>query len=74
MDPDHIPPTDLYADVPLYGRHFPKPGDFRINLQHVNSKSPDSIQYWASMVDFCNESVRIYPVAMCSLWAMLVSS
>lgn len=60
-DPDHIPPTDLYADVPLYGRYFPKPDDFRVNLQHVNSQSPDSIQYWLSVVDLCNESVRIYP-------------
>lgn len=61
-DPDHIPPTDLYADVPLYGRYSPKPGDFRVNLQHVNSQSPDSIQYWSSVVvDLCNESVRIYP-------------
>lgn len=60
-DPDHIPPTDLYADVPLYGRYCPKPDDFRIDPQHINSQSPNSIQYWSSVVDLCTESVRIYP-------------
>lgn len=64
-DPNRIPPSDLYADVPLYGRYFPKPDDFRVNLQHVSSQSPDSIQYWASVVDRCNESVRIYPADEC---------
>lgn len=60
-DPDHIPPSDLYADLPLYGRYSPKPDDFCIDIQHVNSQSTDSLQYWASVLDLCNESVRIYP-------------
>ncbi|KAJ6167938.1 hypothetical protein N7497_000781 [Penicillium chrysogenum] len=60
-DPDHIPPSDLYADLPLYGRYSPKPDDFCIDAQHANSQSTDSLQYWASVLDLCNESVRIYP-------------
>ncbi len=40
---------------------FPKPDDFRVHLQHANSQSADSLQYWASLVDLCREPVRIYP-------------
>lgn len=60
-NPDNIPATDVYADVPFYGRYLPRPDDFHVDLQHVNSQSEDSLQYWASVVDLCNESVRIYP-------------
>jgi len=60
-DPDEIPPSDLYADLPLYGRYLPKPDDFRIDVQHVKSHSEASLKYWASVLDLCNESVRIYP-------------
>ena len=55
-NPDHIPSTDLYADVPLYGRYTPKPDDFQVDLQQTNFQS-----YWASVIELCNESVRIYP-------------
>ena len=60
-DPNYIPPTDLYADIPLYGRYLPNPDDFQVNAQHINSESPESIQYWTSVVELCNESVQIYP-------------
>lgn len=60
-NPDNIPATDQYADVPFYGRYFPRQDDFRVDLQHVHSQSTASLQYWASVVDLCNESVRIYP-------------
>ncbi|OBT74384.1 hypothetical protein VF21_06822 [Pseudogymnoascus sp. 05NY08] len=60
-NPDDIPVTDLYADVPLYGRYFPRQDDFQVDLQHVNSPSTASLQYWASVVELCNESFRIYP-------------
>lgn len=60
-NPDNIPATDLYAAVPLYGRYFPRQDDFHVDLQHVNSLSTASLQYWASVVGLCNESVRIYP-------------
>lgn len=58
---DDVPATDPYADVPFYGRYFPEPEDFHVDLQHVNSQSADSLQYWASLVDLCHESIRIYP-------------
>ncbi|KAJ5919823.1 lysophospholipase 1 [Penicillium verhagenii] len=48
-DPDRIPPADLYADVPSYGRYYPKHDDFRIDSQHVNSQTTDSLRYWASV-------------------------
>ncbi|OQE38077.1 hypothetical protein PENCOP_c009G02262 [Penicillium coprophilum] len=60
-DPDRIPPSDLYADLPLYGRYSPKPDGFCIDLQHINSQSPHSLQYWASVLSICSKSVRIYP-------------
>ncbi|KAJ6008673.1 hypothetical protein N7522_003689 [Penicillium canescens] len=60
-NPDDIPPFDLYADLPLYGRYHPQPYDFHINCQHISSQSIESLNYWASVVDLCNESVRIYP-------------
>jgi hypothetical protein len=58
---DKIPQTDKYLDVPLYGRYRPSPDDFHIDRQHINSQSSDSLQYWASVVGLCDESVRIYP-------------
>lgn len=60
-DPDKIPSFDLYADLPLYGRYHPKPDDFRIDRQHVNSYSTESLHYWASVLILCDRSVRIYP-------------
>ncbi|KAJ5365754.1 hypothetical protein N7517_008640 [Penicillium concentricum] len=60
-DPDKIPPSDLYADLPLYGRYHPKSNDFRIDRQDVNSHSPESLHYWASVLTLCNQSVMIYP-------------
>ncbi|CAG7938409.1 unnamed protein product [Penicillium nalgiovense] len=38
-----------------------RPDDFRIDVQHVNSQSSDSLEYWASVVDLCNEAATIYP-------------
>ncbi|KAI0806366.1 hypothetical protein GGR55DRAFT_201072 [Xylaria sp. FL0064] len=60
-NPDDIPASDNCAEVPFYGRYFPRSDDFRVDPQHVNSQSVDSLQYWASVVGLCNESVRIYP-------------
>ena len=34
--------------------------DFHVDLQHANSQSVAALQYWASVVDRCDESVRIY--------------
>lgn len=60
-DPEKIPATDLYADVLFYGRYCPKPDDFRVDLQHVNSHTTESLRYWASVVSLCTEEIRIYP-------------
>lgn len=60
-DPEKIISTDLYADIPLYGRYCPKPDDFRLDPQHVNSHSADSRKYWASVLNLCNNAVMIYP-------------
>lgn len=60
-DPNKIPPSDLYSDLPCFGRYGPKPDDFHIDRQHVNSHSTESLQYWASVLDLCTESVMIYP-------------
>ncbi|OOQ89622.1 hypothetical protein PEBR_07652 [Penicillium brasilianum] len=60
-DPDRIPTTDVYADVPLYGRYCPKADDFRVDPKHVNSHTTDSLWYWASVVRLCTKEIRIYP-------------
>ncbi|KAE8154360.1 hypothetical protein BDV25DRAFT_136056 [Aspergillus avenaceus] len=60
-DPTNIPCTDLYADVPLYGRYAARPDDFRIDAKYSNCHSEEALQHWASVIKLCNESVRIYP-------------
>ncbi|KAF3001382.1 hypothetical protein E8E13_006835 [Curvularia kusanoi] len=58
--PDKIPSTDRYADVPLYGRYSPSPTDFRPDTKHVNSTTPDSVEYWSEVLEKCTKSNRIY--------------
>ncbi|KAI1777801.1 hypothetical protein F4818DRAFT_439124 [Hypoxylon cercidicola] len=60
-DPNKIPANDLYWDVPCYGRYLPRPDDFRVDRQYINSQSEDALKYWASVLDRCDENVRIYP-------------
>lgn len=60
-NPDEVPSSDSYADVPLYGRYLPKSDDFRIDPQHLNSQSEDSRRYWASVLALCTEANQIYP-------------
>ncbi|KAJ9301240.1 hypothetical protein DTO271G3_1375 [Paecilomyces variotii] len=60
-DPEKIPTTDLYADVPLYGRYYQKPDDFHVDFQHVNSQTADSLRYWTWVIGLCTEDNRIYP-------------
>jgi hypothetical protein len=60
-DPKKIPTSDMYADVPLYGRYWPRPDDFRVDFQHVNSQNRHSAEYWASVIGLCTEEIRIYP-------------
>ncbi|KAL4895860.1 kinase-like domain-containing protein [Aspergillus ambiguus] len=60
-EPEHIPATDLYADVPLYGRYRPKPGDFSVTPEYIGCQSSDAMRYWESVVILCDKSTRIYP-------------
>lgn len=60
-DPKHIPESDRYADIPLYGRYHPQPNDFRVDRRYVNSSSKESLQYWATVLDLCTEANTIYP-------------
>ena len=60
-DPNQIPASDPYADLPFYGRYHPMPDDLCVDKRHVNSSSPESLQYWATVLDLCAESNMIYP-------------
>ncbi|KAI1303326.1 kinase-like domain-containing protein [Xylaria venustula] len=60
-DPKKIPTADLYWDIPSYGRYLARPDDFRVHRQYVGSSTEESLKYWASVLDRCDESVRIYP-------------
>lgn len=60
-DPEKIPPTDKYADLPSFGRYCPKPDDFCVDFQHANSQTTDSLKYWATVLSLCTEENRIYP-------------
>ncbi|EDN03441.1 predicted protein [Histoplasma mississippiense (nom. inval.)] len=58
MDPYvHTSPTDLYANLPLYGRCRPEPGHFHVKTEHVGSQSSDC----ESVIGLYDESIRIYP-------------
>jgi hypothetical protein len=59
-DPQKIPATDRYADVPFYGRYFPLSDDFQPGPGHINSTSEEAVKYWASVLARCDTSVRIY--------------
>ncbi|KAI1085470.1 hypothetical protein F5B20DRAFT_518463 [Whalleya microplaca] len=60
-NPDDFPSADRYADLPFYGRYCPKPHDFRVDPQHINSCSSESLRYWSSVLDQCDESTILYP-------------
>lgn len=59
-DPDKIPSTDRYADVPLYGRYYPRSTDFKPDAKHINSTTPESLDYWSTVLAQCTEVNRIY--------------
>ncbi|KAI9712093.1 MAG: hypothetical protein M1820_001802 [Bogoriella megaspora] len=58
--PEKIPATDRYVLEPLYGRYSPRPDDFVPNKCHINSTSPESLKYWASVLERCDVFIRIY--------------
>jgi hypothetical protein len=59
-NPENIPPTDRYADVPLYGRYLSRPTDFSPDAKHVNCTTAESLKYWSTVLKKCTESNRIY--------------
>ena len=59
--PEDIPLSDRYSDVPFYGRYYPLEDDFHVDLEHIESDSEASLQYWESVLAKCDDSVRIYP-------------
>ncbi|EFR05484.1 hypothetical protein MGYG_08498 [Nannizzia gypsea CBS 118893] len=59
-DPAKIPETDRFADVPLYGRYYPRPDDFKPDKRHCNSTTPESLAYWEEVLKLCDTTVRIY--------------
>ncbi|KAI5922216.1 hypothetical protein F4810DRAFT_711822 [Camillea tinctor] len=59
-DPAKIPSTDRYADVPLYGRYRPHPADFKPDAEHINSTTPESLNYWSTVLAQCTKLNRIY--------------
>ncbi|OTB19028.1 hypothetical protein K445DRAFT_382086 [Daldinia sp. EC12] len=47
-------------DVPLYGRYSPRPTDFKPDAKHINSTTPESLNYWTTVLAQCTEHNRIY--------------
>lgn len=54
-DPAKVPVTDLYADVPLYGRYLPQPDDFVPDPQQIGSPG-----CWEAILAKCDASNRLY--------------
>jgi len=59
-DPSKIPSTDLYSDIPHFGRYLPRPNDFKPDSQYIQSKTAESIAYWTSVLDKCTPVERVY--------------
>ncbi|CAH0017566.1 unnamed protein product [Clonostachys rhizophaga] len=59
-DPAKIPRDDRYADIPLYGRYGPAVGDFKPQLEHINSTSSQSLRYWEEVLSRCGDSNLVY--------------
>ncbi|KAK3903118.1 hypothetical protein C8A05DRAFT_33155 [Staphylotrichum tortipilum] len=55
-DQARIPSTDTYADIPAYGRYKPQDDDFRPEPKHFMSTSAETLKYWPSVLDMCDES------------------
>ncbi|PNP43978.1 hypothetical protein TGAMA5MH_04263 [Trichoderma gamsii] len=55
-----IPPTDLYYDLPLYGRYNPSPQDFNPLEEHCNSNTQEALQYWTGVVEKCDATCYVY--------------
>ncbi|KAH7051199.1 hypothetical protein B0J12DRAFT_80290 [Macrophomina phaseolina] len=63
-DPNLLPDSDPFRDMPLYGRYAPSPTDFHPDPAHIQSTSPASIAHWENLLkDYCNEdTLMLSPV------------
>jgi COMPASS component SPP1 len=59
-DPSKIPSTDLYGNIPHFGRYLQRPNDFKPDSQYIQSTTPESIAYWTSVLDKCTAVERVY--------------
>ena len=59
-DPDKISTSDRHIKSPFYGRYLPQPDDFQPDPKHINSTSSESIKYWTTVLEQCDESNRLY--------------
>ncbi|KAI4860806.1 hypothetical protein F4820DRAFT_452550 [Hypoxylon rubiginosum] len=57
MNPYMTYPKDMAG---INHSYAPESGDFKVEAKHINSQSEGSLQYWASVLDHCDASVRIY--------------
>lgn len=55
-----IPPTDLYYDLPLYGRYNPSPQDFKPLEEYCNSNTQEALQYWTEVLEKCDATCHVY--------------
>ncbi|EHK44915.1 hypothetical protein TRIATDRAFT_318483 [Trichoderma atroviride IMI 206040] len=55
-----IPPTDLYYDLPLYGRYNPSPQDFKPLEEYCNSNTQEALQYWTEVLEKCDSTCYVY--------------
>lgn len=61
-DPRKVPATDLYADIPFYGRYQPCSGGFVPNPLPGASTS-DVVRYWEGVIlNQCTSANRMYDI------------
>ncbi|KAK2733103.1 hypothetical protein FQN57_002314 [Myotisia sp. PD_48] len=59
-NPENIPESDLYSDIPSYGRYYPQADDFVPDPKHIRSTTPESLVYWQSVLELCDTKAQIY--------------
>jgi hypothetical protein len=62
-DAGKISPTDLYYDLPLYGRYNPSPQDFKPLEKYCssnNSQTREALQYWTEVLEKCDSTCYVY--------------
>jgi len=60
-DPSKIPAADPYINEPFFGRYLPQSDDFKPDLdEHIHSTSPESLAYWTSVLERCNDTTILF--------------